>query len=75
MAGAWTGRRSGLPITLSPLRPSAELKAKDLELRNEYGAEGININRIDALESEIKKLKAQIHAVADKLGIPACCTV
>ena len=51
-----------------------ELKAKDIELRNVYAMEAVDINRAGVLESELKELKARIHAVADKLGIPACCT-
>ena len=53
----------------------ADLKAKNIELRNEYGFEGINMNRVNELEGQIKELKAKIHAVADKLEIPVCCTV
>jgi hypothetical protein len=54
---------------------AAELKAKDLELRNEYAMAGIDITRTGELESEIKELKARIQAVAEKHGMPACCTV
>lgn len=54
---------------------AAELKSKDLELRNIYGMDGIDTNRTGDLESEIKGLKARIRAVADRLEIPACCTV
>ncbi|MBI1919514.1 MAG: hypothetical protein HYS23_00385 [Geobacter sp.] len=52
-----------------------ELKVRDIELRYEYAKEGIDSNRISELEGEIKELKGRIIAVADKLGIPPCCTV
>ena len=54
---------------------STELKAKDGELRSLYATDSIDTNRAEALEAEIKEIKAKIHAVSDRLSIPPCCTV
>lgn len=52
---------------------SNTLKAKDLELRELYGYDGIDIRKVDELEAEIKDLKGKIKVVADKYGISSCC--
>ena len=48
------------------------LKAKDLELRELYGYDGLDIHKVNALEAEIKELHDKINASAVKHGIPAC---
>ena len=50
-----------------------ELQAKELALRSEFAFEGINLNRADALEGEIKEIRAKIRSVADRFGFSACC--
>lgn len=51
-----------------------QLAAKDLELRNEYGYEGINMRRVDELEGEIRAIKENIKGVARNLNIePGSC--
>ncbi len=52
-----------------PLRD--ELIAKKLEIRQEYGKENPNRERIAALEKEIIDIRAKIHQKADELGLPA----
>ena len=52
---------------------ASAIKAKDMELRALYGYDSINIHKVDALEAELKVLKAQVNAAAQKHGIPACC--
>lgn len=52
---------------------AGELKVKELELRKEYGMDGIDTNRTSALESEIKEIRAGIRGVAEKLGFKDCC--
>jgi len=52
---------------------SNELKAKDLELRELYAQDRIDIRKADALEVELRELKGKIAVVAEKQGIMACC--
>lgn len=49
------------------------LKSKDVELRELYGYEGIDLRRVDELEAQIKELKGKIKVVADKFAVPDCC--
>lgn len=51
---------------------SSRLEAKANELRQAYGNDSIDINKASEIEAEIRILKGQIRAVADKLDIPAC---
>lgn len=58
---------------------SSTLTAKDNELREQYAYrgwdrtyEGIDVRKINALETEIKELKDKINASAQKYSIPAC---
>lgn len=50
-----------------------ELKARDLELRELYGFDGIDVRKADELEAEIKELKGKIKVVGEKYGIKPCC--
>lgn len=52
---------------------SSALKAKDIELRELYGYDGIDIRKVNDLEAELKELKGKIKVVAEKYGIPSCC--
>lgn len=52
---------------------SNTLKAKDLKLRELALYDTYDIRQADALEAELKELKASINAAADKYGISACC--
>lgn len=52
---------------------SSALKAKDIELREQYSYDGINMNRVNELEAELKELKGKIKVVAEKYGLPSCC--
>lgn len=52
---------------------SSALKAKDIELRELYGYDGIDIRKVNELEAELKELKGKIKVVAEKYGIPSCC--
>ena len=51
---------------------TAALKARDIELREQNSYDGIDANKVNALEAEIKDLKDKINAAASKYGIPAC---
>lgn len=44
-----------------------KLSGKELELRQEYSYEGINMRRIDELEGEIRAIKEKIKSVARDL--------
>ena len=52
---------------------SSALKAKDIELREQNSYDGIDMNKVNALEAELKELKGKIKAVAEKHGLPSCC--
>ena len=49
------------------------LKAKDIELRELYGYEGMDIGKAAALEAELKEIKGRIKVVAEKYNILPCC--
>ncbi|GLI39538.1 hypothetical protein KI811_16000 [Geobacter hydrogenophilus] len=51
-----------------------QLSAKNLELRQQYGYDGLNTSRIDELEGQLRELKEKIKAEARKLNIePGSC--
>jgi hypothetical protein len=52
-----------------PLRD--ELITKRLEIRQEYGKENPDRERIATLEKEIVDIRTKIHQKADELGLPA----
>ncbi len=54
---------------------NSALKAKDIELRELAGYSTYDVRKQDALEEEIKEIKAKISVVGEKYGIPACCRV
>ena len=49
------------------------LKARDLELREQYGYDGIDVHKVNELEAEIKELKGKIKVVGERYGIKPCC--
>ena len=50
----------------------SQLQAKDLELRSLNGDETIDLRRADALEADIKEIKAKIRSVAASLNLEVC---
>lgn len=52
---------------------SDALRAKNIELRQQYALEGIDPGKISALETELTALKEQLAVVAEKFGIKPCC--
>ena len=54
---------------------SSALKAKDIELREQYSYDGINMNKVNDLAAELKELKGRIKVAAEKQGLPACCLI
>src|SRR5512138_335703 len=67
-----TDKQSYQQFTQDTAGLASALKAKDIELREQYGYEGIDIHKVGALEAELKGLKDKINAAAQKHGIPAC---
>ncbi|BCS55645.1 hypothetical protein [Geobacter sp. SVR] len=55
---------------VSPL--ATAIREKDIQVRNLYGYDRPDMQKISALEAEIKELKDTIESSADKFGIPAC---
>lgn len=51
---------------------TSALKAKDIELREQYAYDGFDARKVSALEEELKELKDKINGAAQKHGIPAC---
>jgi hypothetical protein len=49
------------------------MKAKDFELREQYGYDRVDPRKISKLEAEIKELKGQIQHIAEKHGVLPCC--
>jgi cell division FtsZ-interacting protein ZapD len=52
---------------------SSELKAKDIKLREQYGFDGVDTNKVSAIETDIKELKGKIQLIANKYNIQSCC--
>lgn len=52
---------------------SGALRAKEIELREQYSYDGIDIRKANDLEAELKELKGKIKVVAEKYGLPTCC--
>lgn len=51
-----------------------QLSVKELELRQEYGYEGIDMRRVEVIEGEIREIKEKIKAAAKRLNIePGSC--
>jgi hypothetical protein len=50
----------------------AQLKTKDLELRELYAYDGIDMRRVDELEGDIKEIKAKLRSVAASMNLEPC---
>lgn len=71
--GKHAGMQNVQQFSLETTKLSSELKAKDIELRQQYGFEGMDTNKVSALEADIKELKERIALIADKHNIQSCC--
>lgn len=49
-----------------------QLKVKDLELRGLNAYDSIDMRRVDALEGDIKEIKAKIRSVAVSMNLEPC---
>lgn len=70
--GKCTDKQAVQQFTLETSELTRALNAKDVELREQYSYDGIDINKVSAIEAELKELKDKINAAAQKFGIPAC---
>jgi hypothetical protein len=48
------------------------LQAKEMELRELYLRETVDLATANRLEGELRELKGKVGALAEKYGIPAC---
>jgi peptidoglycan hydrolase CwlO-like protein len=71
--GKCTDKQVAQQFTQETARLTSALKAKDIELRELYSYDSIDIRKADELEAEIKELKGNIKVVAEKYDIPSCC--
>ncbi|AJE03604.1 nucleotide exchange factor GrpE [Geobacter pickeringii] len=53
----------------------ARTKSLDLAIRTEYSYNQVNIQRIEALEKQLKEAKAELRAQAEKYNVPTCCLI
>lgn len=51
---------------------SSALQKKELELRELYAYDSIDIRKVAVLEAEIKTLKSSLERIAQKNGLTAC---
>lgn len=71
--GKCTDKQVVLQFSQETAGLTTALKAKDIELRELYGYDSIDIRKADKLEAELKELKGKIKIVAEKYSIPSCC--
>ncbi len=72
-AGSCTGTQVKQQFAHEVSGLTSAVKAKESQLRNLYGSEGVDAAKADALEAQIKELKGRIRVIANRYGIPACC--
>jgi len=52
---------------------TSALEVKDLELRQQFGYDSFDTQKVDRLENELKEMKGKIRHAAQKYNIPPCC--
>jgi hypothetical protein len=52
---------------------ASALNAKKVELREQYGYDGLDQRKVNELEAEVKELKDKLKTAGEKHGLPACC--
>lgn len=71
--GKSTDKQAVQQFTQDTAGLTGTLKAKNIELRELNGYDGIDLRKVNELEAEINELKGKIKVVAEKYGIPTCC--
>lgn len=71
--GKCTDKRAIEQFSRETAGTTGELKAKEVELREQYGYEGIDNHKTAQIEAEIKELKGKVRLVAEKYSIQTCC--
>jgi len=71
--GKHAGMQNVQQFSRETAKLSSALKAKDIELREQYGFDGMDTNKVSALEVDIKELKGRIALIAGKYDIQSCC--
>ena len=72
VCGKCTDNQAVQQFTQETAALTGALKAKDIELREQYAYDSIDIRKVNSLERDLKELKAQINAAAQKHDIHAC---
>ena len=70
--GKCTDEQAVRQFTQETAALTSTLKAKDIELREQYSYDSLDTRKVSALENELKELKDKINVSAQKHGIPAC---
>jgi len=70
--GKCTDKQAVQQFTQETSALTGALKAKDSELRELYSYDSIDMHKVNSLERDIKELKDQINAAAQKHDIHAC---
>lgn len=65
-------KQSVRQFTLETAALTGILQTKDRELRELYSYDSIDTRRVDVLEGQIRELKEQIRAAAQKYDLHAC---
>ncbi len=71
--GKCTDKRAIEQFSHETAGTTGALKAKEIELREQYGYEGIDNNKTAQLEAELKELKGKVRLIAEKYSIQTCC--
>lgn len=71
--GKCSDKQAALKFTGETAELTSALKAKDLELRQQYTYEGIDLRKVNELEAELNELKGKIKVIAEKHRISTCC--
>ncbi|HEY5975143.1 MAG TPA: hypothetical protein VIU41_10400 [Geobacteraceae bacterium] len=52
---------------------ASALNVKKIELREQYGYDGLDQRKVNELEAEVKELTDKVKTAGEKHGLPACC--
>jgi peptidoglycan hydrolase CwlO-like protein len=72
-SGKCADKQAVQKLTQDTAATSKALKAKEMELRQLFAYDRVDVNRETELELEIKDLKSQIKRVSQEYGVSSCC--